>query len=186
MARGGHDERALNSFWMWFCARCCCCCLDELEVIVAARISGLLTKCVTGCSVWGSCCSFLRSYCRAPFDVVVSREPLIVGRCRAGCTVLGVFFVLTPFPAFCGAFLIRRGVGMPSHLLLARRMIPQTLISKRAGLFRSENELRAANSRLVKGLHVMERKRLNPQNTKVRRAGRESLPHMPENTHCCV
>lgn len=43
----------------------------------------------------------------------------------------------------------------------------KTLISKRAGLYRSKNELRAANSRLVNGLQVME-KRLNPRNTKVR------------------
>lgn len=41
----------------------------------------------------------------------------------------------------------------------------KTLISKRADLYRSKNELRAANSRLVKGLQVME-KRLNPRNTK--------------------
>lgn len=45
---------------------------------------------------------------------------------------------------------------------------PKTLISKRAGLHRSKSELRAANSRLVKGLQVME-KRLNPRNTKVGR-----------------
>ena len=48
----------------------------------------------------------------------------------------------------------------------------QGLISKRADLFRSKSELRAANSRLVKGLQVME-KRLNPHNTKVRQRGRE-------------
>lgn len=42
----------------------------------------------------------------------------------------------------------------------------KTLISKRADLYRSKNELRAANSRLVKGLQVKE-KRLNPRNTKV-------------------
>lgn len=51
------------------------------------------------------------------------------------------------------------------------RFLPQTLISKRAELYRSKSELRAANSRLVKGLRGMD-KRLNPQNTKVRECGR--------------
>ena len=45
----------------------------------------------------------------------------------------------------------------------------QTLISKRAELYRSRSELRAANSRLVKGLRVMDKKRFTPQNTKVRK-----------------
>lgn len=47
--------------------------------------------------------------------------------------------------------------------------LPKTLISKRANLYQSKSELRAANSRLVNGLQVME-KRLNPRNTKVRQS----------------
>lgn len=62
------------------------------------------------------------------------------------------------------------GVALPFFVVSAFVALgqPKTLISKRAGLHRSKNELRAANSRLVKGLQVME-KRLNPRNTKVRR-----------------
>lgn len=63
----------------------------------------------------------------------------------------------------CCALLMRGPV-----VCFARGVIDasKTLISKRADLYRSKNELRAANSRLVKGLQVME-KRLNPRNTKV-------------------
>eukprot|EP00904_Undaria_pinnatifida_P005416 jgi/Undpi1/2003/HiC_scaffold_12.g05390.m1 len=58
-----------------------------------------------------------------------------------------------------------KGKGRAMH---GQRMVEwlEGLISKRADLFRSKSELRAANSRLVKGLQVME-KRLNPRNTKV-------------------
>lgn len=62
--------------------------------------------------------------------------------------------------AWCHLTLI--SYEMPSVCLC----VSQSLISKRADLYRSRSELRAANSRLVKGLQVLE-KRLNPANTKV-------------------
>ncbi|CAM9861444.1 unnamed protein product [Ectocarpus fasciculatus] len=64
-----------------------------------------------------------------------------------------------------GALTPSKGKGRAMH---GQRMVEwlETLISKRADLYRSKNELRAAYSRQVKGLQVME-KRLNPRNTKV-------------------
>lgn len=131
----------------------CCSCNGTDEV------RGGVLRCR---SVFLSCCHTLFFDHEAAWADYIHIVQLHLSWCRVLSHAIPCILLRLPDPPWCcdaDCLPLVHWVGYP-----------QTLISKRAGLYRSKNELRAANSRLVKGLQVMD-KRLNPQNTKVRGLG---------------
>ena len=101
-----------------------------------------------------------------PYPILVQEVACAVRVLSMSCSFTSLGVLALAHAISCGVLLSPDQTW--DNVYVRARWILQTLISKRAGLYRSKNELRAANSRLVKGLQVMD-KRLNPQNTKVRR-----------------